>query len=112
MSPGSCIVCSGTDRAPLFQLKDAYERPVRLALCLRCHAILPEDETIIGDGEMVGRQVDYHEAFWPAFGAREARRLRDDLSHLVAFYRDRLGPPDDQIIVDIGAGRGGLVAAL
>jgi SAM-dependent methyltransferase len=80
-------------------------------LCTRCCAILPDYRTATA---LPGtdRQVEFHEAVWPTFSNDEATRLRDDLGNLVAFYRDALGPPGEGLILDIGAGRGGLIAAL
>lgn len=114
MSLGSCRLCGLEELLPLFDVADKDGEPTEVRICVRCFAFTPRyTHGAITAAATTEHQASFHEAWWSETTAEEARALRTELGGLVREFRDLLGEPSpDRRIFDLGAGRGGLVAAL
>ena len=114
MSLGSCRLCGLEELLPLFNVADKDGQPTEVRICLRCFAFTPRyTHGEIAAAATTTHQANFHESWWSETSAEEARTLRTELGGLVREFRELLGEPSpDRRIFDLGAGRGGLVAAL
>ncbi|KAB1596031.1 methyltransferase domain-containing protein [Burkholderia cepacia] len=112
---GSCPLCGGARLSPALLLPDAEGNSTRIWQCLDCFAHVPETaQTATSDHERaIDQQVAFHEAFWSDCTAESMAALRGDLKRMVELMRAQFGAPAaEDLLVEIGSGRGGLLRAL
>lgn len=106
-----CACCGGG----LIQLLDGTHpdkdgKRVRLTRCEECSAIAgvytPAEDPL-------GAQIRHHEALWAAETEESLLQARDDMDRMIDFHRRHLpDPSSEHCLLDIGSGRGNLLAAL
>ncbi len=112
---GACPLCGFDRLLPLFSTADNAKEPVEIRLCLRCHVLVPSYRRALAvdSAAMTAYQAEFHDAQWAAIDSAEATKLRAELGVMVNAFRPQLGEPGSAgAVLDLGAGRGGLVAAL
>lgn len=112
---GGCPLCAGARLSPALLLPDAAGTSTRIWQCLDCFAHVPEtaQEGTSGHECAIDRQVAFHEAYWSDCTAESMAALRDDLKRMVQLMQTQFGAPAaEDLMIEIGAGRGGLLRAL
>lgn len=105
-----CGCCHGIEAVPLLRAPDRDGQPVRIFHCRECCALTPEYP---GDDRcMVERQIAFHEIYWCADTKIEYLRDRDSMRRVLQFHEQHLHRNRDQVVYDLGAGRGNLLACL
>jgi SAM-dependent methyltransferase len=112
---GACPLCGFDRLLPLFTTADNAKQPVEIRICLRCWVLVPayHRALAVDANAMTAYQAEFHDAQWSAIEETEAKKLRTELGELVRGFAPLLGPPASAgAVLDLGAGRGALVAAL
>lgn len=112
---GSCPLCAGTRLSPALLLPDAQGNNTRIWQCLDCFAHVPETAQAgtSNPKRAIDQQVAFHEALWSDCTAESMAALRGDLKRMVELMRTQFGAPAaEDLLVEIGSGRGGLLRAL
>lgn len=113
-SPLRCGCCLHQNTSLLCSLPDDAGNPVALHLCAQCSALTPDYRHIVTTNN-TRRQTNYYEQLWHDQSQEASRALVDNCLGIVHFYQSKgfLPPANTHPnIIEIGAGRGALLAAL
>jgi SAM-dependent methyltransferase len=108
-----CKFCGALELGGFLDLRDSSGADTRILECRRCSCFIADYFDRWRDADPVESQVEHHEHWWCSESAEQLQILLRDLSTLVTHLRPDLGAPSpDNVVVEIGAGRGGLLKAL
>jgi SAM-dependent methyltransferase len=96
----------------LGQFPDSKGTAADLFLCDACGAVTPirPPTSTVSNTRL---QTDLHEGLWALTDTSEMANLAAEMARTVEFYASLLGAPwPDRPVVDVGAGRGNLMAAI
>lgn len=110
---GKCPLC-GSDRLHASMLIPDYSgEETQLWQCLACYAHVPQSAPRGPVDTATASQTSFHERLWEMVAGDEMSELRADLNAMVVSMSEAFGRRQDgDLIVELGAGRGGLVRAL
>lgn len=108
----ACPVCGALKPPKIGKSLDREGKEGSVFCCEDCLTFFT-DSNSRGKSEEIARQVSFHEDWWRDETVESLQALKDEAASMVQFYKNDLGRPDEgQLIVEIGAGRGNLTAAL
>lgn len=109
-----CPLCGGERLAPAFEVAERCGKgSVAIYQCLRCSVLAPAYARPASTREATTTQVVLHEHDWDQTTREEHATLVRECDALVRFFEPQLGAPaEERWVAEIGAGRGGLLAAL
>lgn len=105
-----CGCCHGTETVPLLRAPDRDDESVRIFHCQKCCALTPEYPD--DERDMVERQTVFHEMHWRGETISRYLQDRDAMTRVLQFHDHHLPQNRDQVVYDLGAGRGNLLASL
>ena len=108
----TCGLCGSARLVPFFDARTRDGKWIAIAQCERCRVLTPDYPRPQDDDAAVAQQVRHHEREWVGESESELKLLLDACTGTVDFYRARLDKITDGRVCEIGAGRGGLLAAL
>jgi SAM-dependent methyltransferase len=106
-----CRFCGSRNLAPAFTFPDRDGRATEIHLCRECNCLIPRYELDPSRSAILRLQTDFWEAQWPDMTAAEAQQLAADCAGIVSYYAPWLKAGGDPVL-ELGAGRGGLMEAL
>jgi hypothetical protein len=110
---GCCPLCGGAGLEPSHVLPDVEGKPTQLWKCVSCFAFVPETAQLGYEQAALDHQVKKHSALWKSDTVADYEQLRADLNGMVGLMSREFGPKEpENLLVEIGAGRGGLLRAL
>ncbi|WP_321879276.1 CmcI family methyltransferase [Paraburkholderia bannensis] len=94
-------------------IPDYSGEETQLWQCLACYAHVPQSAPRAPIDTAIASQTSYHERLWETVAGEEMSKLRADLNAMVVSMSEAFGCREKHdLIVELGAGRGGLVRAL
>jgi 2-polyprenyl-3-methyl-5-hydroxy-6-metoxy-1,4-benzoquinol methylase len=106
-----CRFCGSRNLAPAFTFPDQQGRATEIHLCRECNCLIPRYELDARRSAILRLQTDFWETQWPEMSTDEARQLATECAGIVNYYAPWLKVGGDPVI-ELGAGRGGLMEAL
>jgi hypothetical protein len=106
-----CPLCESATRVPLFEMADRDGIQVAIQQCFTCSVLVPGYEGPRSSEEATAAQVAFHDNYWMSEQADDMAHLVRDCAGIVDHFAPWLGSPP-ALVAEIGAGRGGLMAAL
>ena len=106
-----CRFCGSRNLAPAFSFPDQQGRATEIHLCRECNCLIPRYELDASRSAILRLQTDFHEAYWPDMTEAEAQQLAADCACVGSYYSPWLNPEGGPVL-ELGAGRGGLMEAL
>ena len=106
-----CRFCGSRNLAPAFTFPDQQGRATEIHLCRECYCLVPRYDLDSSRSAILRLQTYFHEAYWPDLTGAEAQQLAADCACVVNYYAPWLKPEDGPVL-ELGAGRGGLMEAL
>ncbi|MGO1163801.1 methyltransferase domain-containing protein [Brucella pseudogrignonensis] len=108
----TCNLCGSVEVKHCTAFVDKSGASVNLGVCIICEAIQPE-YSIIDPRRALRQQTSFHESWWKDSTEEVLDEELANLKDLVSVLKAYLGPPaEDNVVLEIGAGRGGLLKAL
>lgn len=109
----ACGCCGSTNTVPILSAPDRNDKKVDIYHCTRCCALTPAYPPLTEQETNLAQQTTFHEEFWKSESDAELQRIAGEMAKMVAHFSARLPAPGSQeLVYDIGAGRGNLTAAL
>jgi len=108
----SCPLCASTNLTFHSHFPDKVNNQVELAKCGDCHCFIPQYEHD-STPNTIKQQTSFHEYWWKNSSSEELKKTLDDLTTVVRGFQPYLGEPSpENLVVEIGSGRGSLLRAL
>lgn len=108
----SCPLCGSTDLSFHTSFPDKMNNQVELAKCEDCQCFIPQYE-FESTTNAINQQTSFHEDWWKNSSPEELNKTLEDLTTVVEGFQSCLGEPDpENIVIEIGSGRGSLLRAL
>jgi SAM-dependent methyltransferase len=109
----ACGCCGGSDTILILSAPDRAAERVDIFHCKSCSALTPGYPPLSQRETNLAQQTAFHERFWRSESDAELQHVADQMADMVAFFSNRLPNAGSQdLVYDIGAGRGNLTAAL
>jgi len=106
-----CPFCSKDNAVRnLITIKNKNNKLNEFNLCLRCRSWIPVTSRLFTNEAQV--QGVFHEKFWKNEGKKEFDIAAKEMEWLINEYQDYFGHPKENMICEIGTGRGNLLKAL
>ena len=106
-----CRFCGSKNLAPAFTFPDQQGRATEIHLCRECNCLVPRFDLDSSRSAILRLQTDFWEAQWPDMTATEAQQLAADCACVGNYYAPWLKPEGGPVL-ELGAGRGGLMEAM
>jgi SAM-dependent methyltransferase len=108
----TCRLCGAGEFVKLFVYPDKTGRATRIFRCTTCECMIPDYPLDTEPDAMLRFQTQF-EGVWPDLTSEEASALVEGVDGIVRYYKSaaRLDPANG-LVLEIGAGRGGLLQAL
>lgn len=108
----SCPLCESTDLSVYTSFPDKMNNQVEVARCGDCHCFIPQYEFECSTNA-IKQQTSFHENWWKDSSPEELKKTLEDLTSVVEGFQQYLGEPGpENIVIEIGSGRGSLLRAL
>lgn len=108
----SCPLCGSTNLSFHTIFPDKMCNQVELAKCENCQCFIPQYESE-SSTNAIKQQTSFHEDWWKDSSPEELKKTLEDLTTVVEGFQSYLGEPaPENIVVEIGSGRGSLLRAL
>jgi len=106
-----CHFCGSSKLTPAFTFPDWLKRATQIYLCRECSCLIPCYDLDASRPAVLRLQTEFWEAQWPDLTIAEAERLAVDCAGIANYYAPWL-KAEGGLLLEIGAGRGGLMEAL
>lgn len=107
-----CPLCESTELQFHTYFPDNTSQPVEIALCQQCKSLIPQYKTR-STHNAIEQQTSFHEEWWCNSTEDELKKTLEDLKSVVNGLHPYLGIPNpNNIVLEIGSGRGSLLRAL
>lgn len=107
-----CTLCGNSELQFSTSFFDSENKEIDIALCSKCQAFVPLYQNIPASNA-IEQQAQFHEEWWKDSTKEELEKTLNEVYGLVENLHRYLGPASrDNLILEIGAGRGSLLRAL